>query len=393
MKPARTRLVIAIISVVGVAAALLTLWFRQPSASTLFQQGVTALSQGKIVLAEQLQASLLKDPAAESFARALKGGVLTNSSRYAQALEVLDPSLAAGELREPVLVWVGECFVGLKLLGQAEACLRDAVVEFPNNEHAVRLLAIVYHDLGAMHPALKQLEQLEKLAPQDYRVPRMAGSIYLDFEQYESAVTQLRRALDLNPPNEVRTEIVVELARAFRKQLKYAEALEALQLIEPTVESLGEMALNQMGQGDLKAAAESLRTGKRLSRPSPQLVEAEAQLLFEQKQFPAAVVALRRLLAMQPHDHTAQYKIALALREAGSETESLAAMQRFEEMSALRTKLTELNDKANSNPYDEAVRSELAEVCDKLGRHDLAQDWRDAARAAREGGRMHIRTP
>lgn len=242
-----------------------------------------------------------------------------------------------------------------------------------------------------MQPALQQLEQLGKLAPNDYRVPRMCGSIYLDFEQYDACVNHLRHALQLNPPSEVRTEIVVEMARALRKQLKHAEALNELYLIDPTAESLGEIALNQIGQGDLKGAAESLQRGKQAGRVSPQLLEAESEILYEKKQYGPALTVLRRLLAAQPHDHGIQYKIALALKETGATDDATAAMKRFEEMTTLRKQLTELNDKANANPYDEAIRLQLAEVCDKLGRKDLAQGWRDAAKAARESGRSSLK--
>lgn len=391
MKRARVRLLLAGVVLLGVLATGWAFWNRRPTPRQLFQAGAVAASRGDIGTAEHIQAQLAQDPANADLAQALRGGVLVNSRRYAQAVETLDPTLAEGELREPVLVWVGEAFVGLGQLGQAEVCLREAVREFPNNEHAVRLLAIVYHDLGAMQPALQKLEQLAKLAPNDYRVPRMCGSIYLDFEQYDSCVNHLRHALQLNPPNEVRTEIVVEMARALRKQLKHAEALNELYLIDPTAESLGEIALNQIGQGDLKGAAESLQRGKQAGRVSPQLLEAESEILYEKKQYGPALTVLRRLLAAQPHDHGIQYKIALALKETGATDDATAAMKRFEEMTTLRKQLTELNDKANANPYDEAIRLQLAEVCDKLGRKDLAQGWRDAAKAARESGRSSLK--
>ncbi len=390
MKPARTRLLIAAVVLVALVAAVL-FWQRSPNTSVLFQQGVAALTRGDVGTAEQIQAQLARNPEATDAAAVLRGGLQANTGQYAKALETLDPSLATGEYREPVLLWVGESFLGLKDMGRAEVCLRDVVREFPDNEHAVRLLAIVYHDLGAMHPALKQLEQLARLAPKDYRVPRMCGSIYLDFEQYDTCVNHLRRALELNPPNQVRTEIVVEMARALRKQLKHAEALNELYLVDETAESLGEIALNQIGQGDVKGATESLQRGKELGRSSPQLLEAESQILYEKKQYNAALVVLRRLLAAQPHEHSIQYKIALALKETGAEAEAAAALQRFEQMTELRKKLTELNDKANANPYDEAIRLQLAEVCDKLGRKDLAADWRQAATAARESGRSSLK--
>lgn len=120
MKRARVRLLLAGVVLLAVLATGWAFWNRRPTPRQLFQTGAVAASRGDIGTAEHIQAQLAQDPANADLAQALRGGVLVNSRRYAQAVETLDPTLAEGELREPVLVWVGEAFVGLGQLGQAE---------------------------------------------------------------------------------------------------------------------------------------------------------------------------------------------------------------------------------------------------------------------------------
>jgi hypothetical protein len=43
--------------------------------------------------------------------------------------------------------------------------------------------------------------------------------------------------------------------------------------------------------------------------------------------------------------------------------------------------LTKLNEEIAERPWDAAVRTRLADVCDKLDKADLAEMWRQAAAA------------
>ena len=151
-----------ILALLGLIGGGLSWWLTRPTAEQLFDQGVTALVRGDILEGERIVQRLQRHSDAAHFEQTLNGGLLLHSGRYREALSKLSPELATGRQREPVLVWAGECFVQLKDLARAEIMLRAAAQEFPENQQAARLLAVIYFDLGAMHPALHQLKKLQQ---------------------------------------------------------------------------------------------------------------------------------------------------------------------------------------------------------------------------------------
>ncbi len=382
-----------ILVLLGLIGGGLSWWLTQPTADELFAQGVASLMRGDVLAGERIRERLKSHSGVAHYEQTLDGGLLLHSGRYREALLKLSPELARGQQREPVLVWAGECFFKLRDLARAEIMLRAAAQEFPDNQHAVRLLAAIYFDLGAMHPALTQLKKLKQFDPQDFRPYHMAGTIYLDFEQFDDAVNDLRAALDRSPPPTTRDAIALDLALGLRRLLRFEDALSIASSVPPSARGYAEMALSQLGTGNLKDAIRSVKDGQRLDADAPQLCRAEAQVLIEQKLFEPALVALRKLAKLEPHDFETQYKLASVLKELGRDQEHVAALDRFNELVALRTRLTELNDQANQKPYDADLRLELADVCRELGRLDLEQDWRNAAAACRESAILRSSQP
>ena len=382
-----------ILVLLGLIGGGLSWHLTQPTADELFAQGVAALMRGDIFAGERIVQRLKGHSGATPYQQALNGGLLLHSGRYQEALIVLSPELATGKQREAVLVWAGECFVKQRDLARAEIMLRTAAQEFPENQQAARLLAVIYYDLGAMHPALQQLKKLQQFDAPDYRPYHMSGTIYLDFEQFDNAIIDLRAALDREPPPLVRDAIALDLAVGLRRLLRFDEALSIANSVRPTARSHAEIALCQLGTGHLPEAIRSVQDGQRLAADDPQLCRAEAQVLIEQKLFEPALVTLRKLVKLEPHDFETQYKLASVLKELGRDQERIAALDRFNELVAMRTRLTELNDRANQRPYDADLRLELADLCRQLGRLDLEQDWRNAAAACRESALIRSLQP
>lgn len=367
----------------------------RPTADEVFKRGVTALLRHDIVEAERVAQQLRHTPNAEQLERVLNGGILAQTGMFREALSELDAEVTAGTQREFALLWIAESYYGLKDLARAEIVLRSVLKEFPNNEQAVRIIAAVYYDLGAMHPALEQLEKLKKSDPQDFGSYHMAGAIYLDFEQFDEAIVNLQAALDRDPPANKRNEIALDLAVANRKLLKYQEALKVLESASPSVKKLAEQALCELGLGNTGNAKSHIEEAKSHRQESPDLFRAEAQLMIEQGQFEGALVVLQKLGVMEPHDFEVPYKMASVYQQLKRPMEHAAALNQFEIKQSLRRRLTELNQRANQNPYDVETRLELADTCRQLGRSDLEMIWRDAAKACRNIGmqRLRIQSP
>jgi tetratricopeptide (TPR) repeat protein len=105
------------------------------------------------------------------------------------------------------------------------------------------------------------------------------------------------------------------------------------------------------------------------------------------RDYSRAVELLRRAVADNPFDYVAHHKLSQALthEEAGAE-EARQLAARAEELKAAWQRFSQLNKDAMQKPYDVAVRRELAEQAESLGRADLAQVWRQAAETLEKTG-------
>src|SRR4029077_9904072 len=92
-----------------------------------------------------------------------------------------------------------------------------------------RWLAAVYYDLSANNAAIAELGIVTALRPQDYRPRQLLGQIYFDFEKFQDAARQYRKALELKPPPELRSDFIRNLVRALVRSRDYEAALTVLE--------------------------------------------------------------------------------------------------------------------------------------------------------------------
>lgn len=379
--------------VIAISSGWWMSYLRRPTADDIFDRTVAALKRGDLVQAEKLTEYYQDLLSSAKYERPLRGGLLMQSGLHQQALRYLTPEDAVGKAREPVLVWAGECFFRNRDLARAEMLLRHAVAEFPLNLHAVRLLAAVYFDLGAMQPALAHLETIQTADPSDFRPFHTAGVIYLDFEQFDLAVTNLRTALEKNLPSKLRAEISLDLSHAYRRLLKFKDALALAESTDPSPRAFAEMALSQLGLGRFDEAEKNVIAGRRFETDDSMLLRAEALVMIEQRKLDDAKTALIKLTKLEPHEFDVYYKLANVYKQLGHESEHQQAIARFEELKAIRERVTILNQKANQLPYDSSIRNELADLCRKMERYDLERDWRNAASACKDLAIIRFQQP
>ena len=97
----------------------------------------------------------------------------------------------------------------------------------------------------------------------------------------------------------------------------------------------------------------------------------------------STLVALTALVAGLEFGHD---RLAETASDPGLYATDAAEQQRLcEQTQAYLAELTSLNEKIAERPWDGAVRTRLAEVCDKLDKPDLAAMWRQAAAASLPG--------
>ena len=106
-------------------------------------------------------------------------------------------------------------------------------------------------------------------------------------------------------------------------------------------------------------------------------------MAIDQQQTEAVIAPLTNLLSKDPHDTACRYQLAQAWQRLGQPEKYKQEMARHDTSQKLKQELTEKNLEANWAPDNAEVRDRLAELCDALGKSELATMWRREPAACR----------
>jgi len=383
MDPSGRRLWFLCCGALMVAATFVVVW-QTGRPNRLFRAGLAAAERDDLRALVASSKALSAMPGQKARAHLLTGIALLRSGNYRDALAEFEHTPPEGELREPALLYVGECLYHSGALMQARNCLQRLALERPDLPAVHRWLAAIHYDLGAMNEALAELELLINLEPDDFRPHRLLGQMFSDAEKFPEAIEQYRLSLERNPPAELRRQLILDLAAAQIRQRLYDDALKELDTLQPDAASsvLRAECLLNLGRNDEARAA--LDDAAVENAVDPRVLLLEARLALDANEAEAALSPLRTILEDAPHHYAARYQLAQALRRLGRREEAADELKKMEESRALSLHLTELNLQAVEHPDDADIRNELARTCRSLGKTDLAAMWAKAAAALRQ---------
>jgi tetratricopeptide (TPR) repeat protein len=256
---------------------------------------------------------------------------------------------------------------------------------------------------GRYADAAREYQELERLSPGVAEIHGRLGLIYFQQREFEAAVTELRRAIQLKPelPN-----VAVLLAMSLSELGRYEEALRGLrdgfgQSADETLRRLSglqlQRALTGLGRVDEAVAvalelarlypddAEILyHTGRlfshfaylqtmKLQRVAPDsawMHQAAGEANESQGLHDAAVREYRELLEIAPNRLGVHFRIARALLSKAEQVPSPDAAA-----SARADALAELELELALDPTNANAAYELGEIHRKAGRQDVAQRW------------------
>jgi len=380
---ARRVLTIALIAAAAAAAAFAG-WRQRRTPDAAYRDGFKAIARGDVEGAESAVDALRDAPGYESHRHLLQAARHLQSGDAGGAMRELTFVRATGDLREPAYLLKGEALYRLGRLLEAEQVLLRLDELHPDHPQVCRWLAAVYYDLGAMHDAVGRLEQLAKLEPRDFSPHRMLGMIHADFERYAKAIHHYQEALRRSPPEADRVRMTRELAQALVRERRYAEALEALKDVPAGPEVLVLQAECRWDLGEREEGRRLLTRAKEMKPDLRAVLLLEARMASDTDRPAEAVAPLVRSLELDRHDPEARYQLAMTYRRLGRTEDFERELARKEESQELRDRLTQLNLKAMDEPRNAEVRDGLAEVCERLGKPELAAMWRAAAEACRD---------
>jgi tetratricopeptide (TPR) repeat protein len=348
---------------------------------------------GDVRRARQVAEAMSRQPGFAAHAKVIRGACLVRTREFIAAYHLLSDFSPPRRLRHPVLLLIGESLYHSGDLVNSERAFRQAAIEKPDSPIAHRWLAGLYHEVGAMWGALGELQEVVRIDPRDQMAYALMGQLYAeDFGRPKEACEQFRKALELDPTPEQAQAIRRELAGAQIALNDFEGALKTLKSADEDVGVLAMKAECHWNLRDPQAAGALLERAKSLSPKFRAILLLEARMQTDRGDASAAVELLKSLLDDDPHDFTSRYQLAQAYRLLGETDLSQAELARMQESKDLRNRLNSLYEQAIKSPLDAAVREELANTCDRLGKHELAAKWRRASSAAREA-ESYIRKP
>jgi tetratricopeptide (TPR) repeat protein len=359
-------------------------WYYVTRPEYRWQRGQQALRENDWLAAEEF-ARKLEASGEPDRARLLRGEALFRQRRYADAVTELNQVRDEGDLRLRAATLQGQCFLRLNFLREAHRAFQFVVDQQPDNPDAHRGLAAVYYDLGDLTRAIPHLEQVARLVPTDGRPHRQIGLIDKDLAQYADAAAAYREALgrELNPT--VREEVRLELAEVLIKQLDYPAALEVLDHPTPGpqdgVRAMGLRAECLWGLSRAGEARELLDRALRREPSGVYLLRLRGQIHLAEGEPAQAAALLEKAVALDPHDEPSRYQLVLAYTRLNRAKDAAEQQERARAIRERLALLTTLSKEAMDKPWDAGVRRRLAEICDQLGRPNLAAMWRRAAEA------------
>ena len=348
-----------------------------------FRQAMAALEARDLKSVARTIKVLRREPGFETHVNLLLGASLLQTGSAEAALKRLSARRPEGELRAPVLLLVAEAFYGLGRLTETELIARQLEHEQPDNVDAHRWLAAVYYDLGALNSAIKELGVVITLDPQDYQPRHLLGLIYFDSDNYADATKHYYKALELGPPPVKRREIIDDLAKVLVKLRAYRDALELLEQasLDAMLLALKSQCHWALGEHDL--AIQILKQAEELDPDERQVLLLKGSIETEADNAEAAISPFTRHLKRDPHDFECRYRLALAYRSLGRIDRYETEIARMQESKELREQLTELGQQAADQPRNAEIRDRIADICEKLGKHELAETYRTAADSCR----------
>lgn len=380
------------LSLLTLLAAICFVRTTQPSPDQAFRIGMDALNRGDWKVVSRQIESLRKQPTEADRLRVLRGGLLLRTGDIASALRELSRVPTTSDHKEQAALFVCEALYSAKRWSDAEAFAQEVLAKNPDQADAHRWLGAIYYDLGVMAEAEHHLTRLSQLTPLDYSPHRMLGLIHKDFERFNEAIADYQKALERHPPQTIRWEILYELAQSQVRLNDFTSALKTLDV--PLAREEVQMQVLRaecLWSLDRKTEAQKVLHDVQFSHSVvPVVLQLAARFALDEGRTADAIRTLEKLVTVEPFNHQALFDLSSAFRRVGNDEKANDMLKRRDVAYSLTLRMVELNKQAIQQPNNVALREELAEVCEQLGKSELATVWRQAADSLRNSPTVQL---
>ncbi|MEZ6131000.1 MAG: tetratricopeptide repeat protein [Planctomycetaceae bacterium] len=362
---------------IGVTASLAAYsLFPREDPTDVFNRGVLAFDQGDLITLHKCETELQGRAGFVSQHALLNGLRSLLANAPANAIRRFELAATDDATRERAYLHTGEALYRLGRPAEAELPLLMAQEINGNNPEIHRWLASVYYDLGAMDPALVQLDQVIALSASDFRASRLKGLILNDFERYQEAVEAYHQALlQIPSDNPVRGEILLELAGCYLKLLEFDSAKQLLTECEQTASVLAMLAECHYTAGDSEAGTSYAKAALAQDPDSFSALMILGSIALAGRDSEAALTYLKRAADQMPTDHLVHLRLSQAYQIIGDQEQATREAELGSHFREQRLKFAKLHEAAMNDTVNAELRYQLGVTALELGRPEIARQW------------------
>jgi len=372
----RTLVLLLMVSLGGM---LLWQWWSDPQ--RYVAMGMQGIRSGNGSDVERAAAGLKEVSTHRPHYQFLLAAMELQSGQTQSALRRLTTAMEHPDLAVDARVLAGQAAYELGAAGNAKVFWEEALRLYPESASAHRWLGVMYYDLGAMDNALAHLSVVSKLLPEDPRPDRLMGLINHDYQRPADAIRHYQQSLRRDPRQQDANDISLELAECQIMQREYAAALESLDRCAASPRKDRLQATCQMNLGELETAKSLAQRALESDPRDVEAIQLNSQLALIDGDLEKGVDLLRQAVTVDPYKHAVRTQLAQLLERMGRSEEAAKEVQEADQLQQRWQRFSDLQMDAINQPTNGEVRYEIGQLASQLGKPQLALTWYRAALA------------
>jgi tetratricopeptide (TPR) repeat protein len=317
----------------------------------------------------------------------LQGKALVARGETARALDALGHIGDNSPMAAPARLLEAQQYMDFKDFGRALQAYQVALGHEPENLTAHWGLAVIYFNIFAWDDCRTECRHVADLDPEDGRPWSALGLIYKETKQYPEAATAYLEALKRPLSDNRRQEVRTELAEVYIAQNDFPKAQELLDA-DDQKDAYSHLVLQaecDWHAGRRQDAVDKLNSALKqggatlatLAGPCRDVARLGSYLL-EMGQKDKALETLKYFEPKCTKDPEFARVLLKTFQELKMDNEATKQEAKVENLERLRDALDRYSRKAYADRTDNESRRRAAELCTRLGKSELGEQWRVA---------------
>ncbi len=217
---------------------------------------------------------------------------------------------------------LADIYYHMNRISEAERMLKEVLHKEPLNIKALYLSGLIAYKKQELEKALEFFQNILKIKKHYFPAQKMVVTILAKMHKWDEALTWTHRALEIHPNDSF---VLTQLARIYRAQKKYNEALDVLdklrqqgkdnEFIRKQIIELKALCTGKTEEQISQEISSMLNLPSQQNRP--ELWQIQAENLRKKGKLAEAVEAYKKLLMLDPENDFARKQLAYLYKRLG----------------------------------------------------------------------------